>query len=128
VLEPIRRELSEYKFDGVDKGRLKVTEGEGRRMGVSANLGTKVNRRKRAVRFDPNVVENVSPKRGDKGDGVVVKVVDVRKEAKEVTCYKFFLWYPEFLSAVVDNSVLMGVTVDGVGASGGGEKVRKKVD
>jgi len=123
VLEPIRGELSEYKFDGVDKGRLKVTEGKGRGMGVSANLGTKVNRRKRAVRFDPNVVENVSPKRGDKGDRVVVKVVDTRKKAKEVTCYEFFLWYPEFLSAVVDNSVLMGMAVDGEGAGRGVEEI-----
>ena len=97
-------------------------------MGVSANLGTKVNRRKRAVRLDPNVVENVSLKRGDKGDGVVVKVVDARKEAKEVTCYEFFLWYPEFLSAVVDNSVLMGMVVDGEGAGRSMEEIGEKVD
>ena len=87
-------------------------------MGVSTNLGTMVNRRKRAVRLDPNVVKNVSPKRGDKGDGVVMKVVDARKKAKEITCYKFLLWDPEFLTAVVDNGVLMGVTVNGEGAGG----------
>jgi len=90
-------------------------------MGMSANLGTKVNRRKRAVRFDPNVVENIGPKGGDKRDRVAVKIVDTREEVKEVTCYEFFLWNPEFLAAVVDNGVLMGVTVDGEGAGGGVE-------
>jgi len=59
-------------------------------MGMSANLGTKVNRRKRAVRLDPNVVKDVGPKRGDEGDRVVVKVIDVRKEMEEVPFYKFF--------------------------------------
>jgi len=87
-------------------------------MGVSANLGTKVNRRKRAVRLDPNIVENVGPEGGDKRDQMVVKIVDTREEAKEVTCYEFFLWNPEFLTTVVDNSVLMGMSVDGKGAGG----------
>ena len=87
-------------------------------MGVSANLGTKVNRRKRAVRLDPNVVENVGLEGGDKRDGMVVKIIDTREEAKEVTCYKFFLWDPEFLTTVIDNGVLMGMSVDGEGAGG----------
>ena len=90
---------------------------------MSANFGTKINRRKRAVRLDPNVVENIGPERGDKRDGVVVKIVDAREETKEVMCYEFFLQDPEFLTMVVDNGVLMGMAVDGVGASGGGEKV-----
>jgi len=94
---------------------------------MSANLGTKVNRRKRAVRLDPNVVENVGPERGDKGDGVVVKVVNTRKEAKEVMCYKFFLWYPEFLTMVVDNGVLMGMVVDSKGAGRSVEEIGEKV-
>ena len=96
-------------------------------MGVSANLGTKVNRRKRAVRFDPHVVKNVSPKRGDKRNGVVMEIVDTRKEAKEVTCYEFFLRDPELLTTVVDNGVLMGVAVDGVGTSGGVKEVGEEV-
>jgi len=92
---------------------------------VSANLGTKVNRRKRAIRLDPNVVKNVSPERGDKRDGVVMEIVDTRKETKEVTCYKFFLWDPEFLTAVVDNGVLMGMVVDGEGAGRSMEEIGK---
>ena len=92
---------------------------------MSANLGTKVNRRKRAIRLDPNVVKNVSPERGDKRDGVVMEIVDTRKETKEVTCYKFFLWDPEFLTAVVDNGVLMGMVVDGEGAGRSMEEIGK---
>ena len=94
---------------------------------MSANLGTKVNRRKRAVRLDPNVVKNVGPKRGDKRNGVVMEIVDARKEAKEVTFYKFFLWDPKFLTVVIDNGVLMGVAVNGEGAGRGVEKVGEEV-
>jgi len=96
-------------------------------MGMSANLGTKVNRRKRAVRLDPNIVKNVSLKRGDKRNRVVMEIVDMRKEAKEVTFYKFFLWDPKFLTAVIDNSVLMGVMVDGEGEGGSMEEIGEKV-
>ena len=95
---------------------------------MSANFGTKVNRRKRAVRLNPDVVKNVGPERGDKRDRVVMKIINARKEAKEVMFYKFFLWDPKFLTAVVDNGVLMGVAVDGVGASGGSKEVREEVN
>jgi len=94
---------------------------------MSANLGTKVNRRKRAIRLDPNVVENIGPERGDKRDRVVMKIVDTREEAKEVTCYEFFLWDPELLTMVVDNGVLMGMVVDSKGAGGSVEEIGKEV-
>ena len=93
-----------------------------------ADFGREINRRKRTIRFNPNIVKNVGPERSDKRDRVVVKIVDARKEAKEVTCYKFFLWDPEFLTVVVDNGVLMGMAVDGVGASRGSEEVGEEVD
>jgi len=96
-------------------------------MGVSTNLGTKVNRRKRAVRLDPNVMKNVSTEWGNERDGVVVEVNDARKRAEEILFDELFLRYPKFLSAVVDNGVLMGVTVDGKGAGGGMEKIRIEV-
>jgi len=96
-------------------------------MGVSANLGTKVNRRKRAIRLGPNVVEDVGPKRGNEGDGVVIKVDDMGDKAKEILFYKLFGWYPELLSAVVDNLVLVQVSVDGKGTGRGMEKIRKEV-
>ena len=97
-------------------------------MGMSANLGTKVNRRKRAVRLDPNVMKDVGPKRGDERDGVVVKVVDAREETEEVLFYEFFCWYPKLLTTVVNDLVLVRVTVDGISAGGGGKEVRKKID
>ena len=125
--EPIRRELSEYKFDGVDKGQLEVTEGEGSQMGVSTNLGTKVNRRKRAVRLDPNVMKNVSMEWGDEGGGMVIEVDDARKRAEEVSFDELFLGYPKFLAAVVDDGVLMGVMVNSKGTGRGMEKIRKEV-
>jgi len=96
-------------------------------MGVSTNLGTKVNRRKRAVRLDPNVMKNISVEWGNKGGGVVIKIDDVRKRAEEVSFDKLFLGYPKFLAAVVDDGVLMGVTVNGKGTGGGVEKIREEV-
>jgi len=96
-------------------------------MGVSTNLGTKVNRRKRAVRLDPNIMENFSVEWGDEGDRVVIKVDDARKRAEEVLFNELFLRYPKFLTAVVDDSVLMGVIVNGKGAGGGMEEIRKEV-
>jgi len=96
-------------------------------MGVSTNLGTKVNRRKRAVRTDPNVVEDVSTEWGNEGDRVVVKVDDTRKGAKEVLFNELLLRYPKFLATVVDNGVLVGVLVDSVGTGGGMEEVGEEV-
>jgi len=92
-------------------------------MGMSANLGTKVNRRKRAVRLDPNVVKDIGPERGDKRDGVVVKVVDAREETEKVLFYKFFRWYPKLLTMVVNDLVLVRVTVNGVSAGRGVEEI-----
>ena len=70
---------------------------------------------------------NIGLERGDKRDGVIVKIVDARKETKEVTCYEFFLWDPEFLTAVIDNSILMGMAVDGEGAGGDVEEIGEEV-
>jgi len=96
-------------------------------MGMSANLGTKVNRRKRAVRFDPDIMEDVGVEWGDKGDGVVVKVDDARKGVKEVLFDKFFLGYPEFLTTVVDDGVLVRVLVNSKGTGRGVEEVWEEV-
>ena len=127
VGEPIRGKLSKNKLDRVDEGRLKVTKGEGCGMGVLANLGTKANRRKRTIRLGPNVVEDVSPKWGDEGDRVVVKVDDAGDKAKEILLYELFGWYPKLLSAVVDDLVLVQVTVDSEGTGGGMEEIREEI-
>ena len=95
---------------------------------MSTNLGTKVNRRERAVRVNPNIIENVSVEWSDKGDGVVVKISDTREEAEEVPFYKFFQWYPKFLAAVVNDLVLVRVTVNSVSAGRSSKEVRKKVN
>jgi len=94
---------------------------------VSANLGTKVNRRKRAVRLDPNVMKNIGTEWSDKGDGVVVKVNDARKKTEEVALNKFFRWNPEFLTVVINNLILVWVAVDSKGASGGSEEIGEEI-
>jgi len=96
-------------------------------MGVSANLGTKVNRRKRAIRLGPNIVEDVGPKRGNKEDGVVIKVDDTGDKAKEILFYKLFGWYPELLSTVIDDLVLVQMSVNSKGTGGGMEEIRKEI-
>jgi len=45
-------------------------------MGVSADLGAKVNMRKRTVRMDPDVMEDVGAKWGDERNRVSFKVWD----------------------------------------------------
>jgi len=94
---------------------------------VLANLGTKVNRRKRAVRLDPNVVKDIGPEWGDKGNRMVIKISDTRKGAEEVPFNELLLRYPKFLTAVVDNSVLVGVSVDGVGTGRGVEEIGEEI-
>ena len=94
---------------------------------MSTNLGTKVNRRKRAVRLDPNIIEDVSTEGGDKGDQIGVEVGDAWKESEEVMFNKFFLRDPEFLTTVVDDGVLMGVVVNGEGTGGGVEEIGEEV-
>jgi len=94
---------------------------------VSTNLGTKVNRRKRAVRTDPDIVKNVCAERGDKGNRVVIEIGNTRKKTEEVALNKFFRWNPEFLTVVVNDLILVRVAVDGEGASRGSEEVGEEV-
>jgi len=94
---------------------------------VSADLGAKINTRKRAFRIDPDVMEDVSTKWGNEGDWVSLKVRNAGNEAEEVTFNEFLLWDPELFSAVVDDCVLMGVSVDDKGTGGGMEEVGEEV-
>jgi len=96
-------------------------------MGVLANLGAKVNMRKRAVRMDLDIVEDVGAKWGDKGNGVSFEVWDVGDETKEVAFDKLLLWNPKLFSVVVDNGILVRVAVDDVSTSGGIEEVGEEV-
>jgi len=94
---------------------------------VPADFGTKINTRKRAVRTDPDVMKDVSTKWGNERDGVSFKVGDARKEAEEVTFDELFLWDPKLFSMIVDDCVLMGVSVNSEGTSGSMEEVGKEV-
>jgi len=96
-------------------------------MGVSADLGAKVNTRKRAVRMDPDVMEDVGAEWGNKRDWVGLEVRDTGNKVKKIMFDEFFLGDPELFSAIINDCVLMRVSVNGEGASGGVEKVREKV-
>jgi len=96
-------------------------------MGVSTNLGTKVNRRKRAIRTDPNIMENVCVEWDNKGNRMVIEISNTREKMEEVALNKFFQWNPEFLTAVVNDLILVRVAVDGEGASRGSKEIWKKV-
>jgi len=97
-------------------------------MGVLANLGTKINMRKRAVRIDPDVMEDVSTEWGNKRDWVSLKVGDTGDETEGIMFNEFFLGNPKLLSAVINNGILVGVSVDGKCTGRSGEEVRIKVD
>jgi len=96
-------------------------------MGVPADLGAKINTRKRAIRIDPDIIEDVSAKWGNKRDWVSLKVRDVGDEVEEVTFDEFLLWDPELFSAIIDDCVLMGVSVNGEGTGRGVEEVGEEV-
>jgi len=119
--------LREDEFDRVDKRGFEVTEGERSRMGVSTNLGANMNRRKIANSVDVNVMVDVRAERGNKGSGVGFKIGDTGKKAEEVSFYVLFLWDPMFFSTVVNDCVLMGVSVNSEGTGGGVEEVREEV-
>jgi len=96
-------------------------------MGVPADFGAKVNMRKRAVRIDPDVMENVSAKWGNKGDWVSLEVGDTGDETEKVVLDEFFLRDPELVSAIVDDCILVRVTINNVGTGRGVEKVGEEI-
>jgi len=60
-------------------------------VGVPADLGAKINTRKRAFRINPDVMEDIGTKWGNKRDWVSLEVEDTWDEAEEVTFDEFFL-------------------------------------
>ena len=96
-------------------------------MGVSTNLGAKMNRRKTTSSVDVNVMVDVCAKRGNKGSGVCLEIGDTGEKTEEIPFYVFFLWDPIFFSTVVDNRVLVWVAFDGKSTSWGFKKVRVEV-
>jgi len=96
-------------------------------MGVLADLGAKVNMRKRAVRIDPDIVEDVGTEWGNKRDQVSLKIGDTGNKTKKVALDKFLLRNPKLFSVVVDDCVLVRVAVDDVSISRGMEEVGEEV-
>jgi len=94
---------------------------------VSTNLGTNVNRRKMTNSVNVDVMVNVHTERGNKGSGVGFKVGDTREKAEEVSFYVLFLWDPVLFSTVVNDSVLMWVTINSKSTGRGIEEVGEEV-
>ena len=70
---------------------------------------------------------DICTKGGNEGNGVSLKVGNTWEKTKEVSFYVFFLRDPILLSLVVDNGVLVWMTVNGKGARRSLEKVRIEV-
>ena len=96
-------------------------------MGVSTNLGTNVNRRKMTNSVNVDIMVNVHVKRGNEGNWVGFKIGNVWEKAKEVSFYVLFLWNPILFSVVVDNGILVWVTINSESTSGGFEEIGKEV-
>jgi len=96
-------------------------------MGVSADLGAKVNMRKRTVRIDPDIMKYISTEWGNKEDWMSLKIRDTGEKAEEVTFNKFLLRNPKFFSTVIDDCILVQVAVDNVSTGGGMEEVGEEV-
>ena len=96
-------------------------------MGVSTNFGANMNRRKATNSVDMNVMVDVRAERGNKGNGVGFKIGDMGEKTEEVPFYILFLWDPMFFSSVVNDGVLVWVTVNSRGTSRSLKKVRIEV-
>jgi len=97
-------------------------------MGVSTNLGTDVNRRKATNSVDMNIMVDVHTERGNERDRISLKIGNMGEKTKEVSFYVLFLWNPILFSAVVDNSVLVWVTISSEGTSWGVEEMGEEID
>jgi len=70
---------------------------------------------------------DVRTERGNEGDGVGFEIGNAWEKAKEVSFYVLFLWNPILFSAVIDNSVLVWVTINGKSTGRGVEEMGEKV-
>ena len=74
-----------------------------------------------------NVMIDVCTKGGNEGNGVRFKVGNAWEKTKEVSFYVFFLRDPIFFSTVVNDGVLVWVTINSKSTGGGVEEIGKKV-
>jgi len=72
-------------------------------------------------------MKDVSTKWGYERDWVSLEVRDTGDDTEEVSFNEFFLWDPELFSLIIDDCVLMRVSVNGKGAGRSVEKVGEEV-
>jgi len=94
---------------------------------VSTNLGTNVNRRKMTNSVNVDIMVNVRAERGNKGNGVGFKVGDTRENTEEVSFYILFLWDPMLFPTVVNDGVLVWVTINSKSTGRSIEEVGEEV-
>jgi len=94
---------------------------------VSTNLGTNVNRRKATNSMDMNIMVDVCAERDNERDRVSLKIRDTGEKVKEVSFYVLFLRDPMFFSMVIDDGILVWVTVNSESTGGGMEEIGEKV-
>ena len=96
-------------------------------MGVAPDFGAEVDGGEDGGGVHPDVVEDVGMEGSNEGKGMVAEVGDAGDIAQEVAVDKLLLWHPKFLTAVVDDCVLVRMTVDSKGTGGSGEEVGEDV-
>ena len=96
-------------------------------MGVVPDFGAEINGREDSSGVHPDVMEDVGTEWDDKGKGMGVEVEDVGDVVKEVAVDELLLGDPKFLTAVIDDGVLVWVAVRGKGTGRSGEEVGEDV-
>ena len=94
---------------------------------MAPDFGAKIDGGEDSGGVYPDVVKDVGAKWSDKGKWMGFEVGDAGDVAEEVSVNKLLLRDPEFLTAIVDNGVLMGVPVGDKGTGRGGEEVWKDI-
>ena len=90
-------------------------------MRVVPDLGAKIDGGEDGSSIYPDIVEDIGAEGSDKGKRMGVEVWDVGDVAKEVAFDELLLGDPKFLTAVIDDGVLVRVAIGDEGASGSGE-------
>ena len=94
---------------------------------MAPDLGAKIDGGEDSSGIHPNVVEDVGAEGSDKGERMGVEVRDAGDVAEEVSFDEFLLGDPEFLAAVIDDCVLVRVSVGNEGTGGSGEEIGEDV-
>ena len=96
-------------------------------MRMAPDFGAEVDGREDSGGVYPDVVEDVGAEGSDEVERMGVKVGDAGDVTEEVSIDELLLGDPEFIAAVVDDSVLVGMAIRNKGAGRSGEEVREDV-